>query len=102
MCSWDRCTGFAAGWCGAVLGCVLGVFTWLIYPALYYNDVSIDTTEKNGPVLAGAGVAFGVGVFVPPLVVSQHHCELPMTSQIISVWSRIGEIRACMLCMPSC
>ena len=66
---WDRITGFAAGWCGAVLGCVLGVFTWLIYPYLNDGVVNIETTEKNGPVLAGAAVAFFVGIIMPPLVV---------------------------------
>ena len=28
--SWDRCTGFAAGWCGAFLGMIGGIITWMV------------------------------------------------------------------------
>ena len=28
--AWDRCTGFAAGWCGAFFGMVGGVTSWLV------------------------------------------------------------------------
>ncbi|KAK9840695.1 hypothetical protein WJX84_007535, partial [Apatococcus fuscideae] len=66
--SLERCTGFAAGWCGAALGCACGVITWLVYPAVNDGTVTIETTEKNGPVLAGAGVALIVGFVVPPII----------------------------------
>lgn len=41
-----------------------------VYPAVNDGMVTIDTTEKNGPVLAGAGVALITGFVLPPLVVS--------------------------------
>ena len=28
--AWDRCTGFAAGWCGAFFGMIGGVITWMV------------------------------------------------------------------------
>ena len=28
--AWDRCTGFAAGWCGAIFGMIGGIVTWLV------------------------------------------------------------------------
>lgn len=41
-----------------------------VYPAVNDGMVTIDTTEKNGPVLAGAGVALITGFVLPPLIVS--------------------------------
>ena len=41
-----------------------------VYPYLYYGEISIFSTEQNGPVLAGSGVCLAVGIFVPPIIVS--------------------------------
>ena len=41
-----------------------------VYPAIIYGTVTLDTTERNGSVLVASGICLGIGIFVPPIVVS--------------------------------
>ena len=43
---------------------------WQVYPSVIYGSISIDTTERNGSILVASGVCLGIGIFVPPIVVS--------------------------------
>lgn len=38
---------------GAIIGCVVGITTWLSVTKVEYGRVNIDTTGKNAPMLAG-------------------------------------------------
>lgn len=46
---------------GAVSGCVLGVATWLAVASVEYGRVSLDTTGRNAPMLAGNLVSILTG-----------------------------------------
>lgn len=42
---------------GAILGCILGLVTWITVTKIEYGRVNLDTTGRNGPMLAGNLVA---------------------------------------------
>ncbi|XP_015575080.1 urea-proton symporter DUR3 [Ricinus communis] len=38
---------------GTTVGCVLGITTWLLITVIEYDHVNLETTGRNGPMLAG-------------------------------------------------
>ncbi|CAA0842034.1 Urea-proton symporter DUR3 [Striga hermonthica] len=38
---------------GTIIGCLLGITTWLTVTKVEYGRVNLDTTGRNGPMLAG-------------------------------------------------
>lgn len=46
---------------GAIVGCVLGIITWLTVTKVEYGRVNLDTTGRNAPMLAGNLVSILVG-----------------------------------------
>ncbi|KDP35415.1 hypothetical protein JCGZ_10798 [Jatropha curcas] len=46
---------------GTIIGCVLGIITWLSVTAIEYKNVNLDTTGRNAPMLAGNLVSILTG-----------------------------------------
>lgn len=46
---------------GTIIGCVLGIVTWLSVAAVEYGHVDLDTTGRNAPMLAGNLVSILTG-----------------------------------------
>ncbi|KAJ3681610.1 hypothetical protein LUZ60_014183 [Juncus effusus] len=49
---------------GTIVGCILGVITWLTVTKVEYGRVNLDTTGRNAPMLAGNLVSILTGGFV--------------------------------------
>ncbi|KAK7407040.1 hypothetical protein VNO78_08680 [Psophocarpus tetragonolobus] len=49
---------------GTVIGCVLGIITWLSVTKIQYGRVNLDTTGRNAPMLAGNLVSILTGGLV--------------------------------------
>ncbi|CAL5359382.1 unnamed protein product [Camellia sinensis] len=46
---------------GTIIGCVLGIITWLSVAKVEYGRVNLDTTGRNAPMLAGNLVSILIG-----------------------------------------
>lgn len=46
---------------GAITGCILGIITWLSVAKIEYGRVTLDTTGRNAPMLAGNLVSILTG-----------------------------------------
>ncbi|KAJ8754371.1 hypothetical protein K2173_002822 [Erythroxylum novogranatense] len=46
---------------GAIIGCVLGIISWLSVTKVEYGQISLDTTGRNAPMLAGNLVSILTG-----------------------------------------
>ncbi|KAL5864162.1 hypothetical protein ACOSQ3_001676 [Xanthoceras sorbifolium] len=46
---------------GTIVGCVLGIITWLSVTSIEYGRVNLDTTGRNAPMLAGNLVSILTG-----------------------------------------
>lgn len=60
MLLWSKANAFGAI-LGSTSGCVLGIITWLSTAKIQYGRVDLDSTGKNGPMLAGNLVAILAG-----------------------------------------
>ncbi|CAH9077557.1 unnamed protein product [Cuscuta europaea] len=60
MLLWKRANAFGAI-LGPVIGCFLGIITWLGVTKAEYGRVDLDTTGRNGPMLAGNLVSILTG-----------------------------------------
>lgn len=49
---------------GTIVGCVVGIITWLSVTKVEYERVNLDTTGKNAPMLAGNLVSILTGGFI--------------------------------------
>ncbi|KAJ4802710.1 Urea-proton symporter DUR3 [Rhynchospora pubera] len=49
---------------GTIVGCILGIITWLTVTKVEYGRVNLDTTGRNAPMLAGNLVSILVGGFI--------------------------------------
>ncbi|KAH7687208.1 Sodium/solute symporter protein [Dioscorea alata] len=49
---------------GTVIGCILGIITWLAVASIEYGRVNLDTTGRNAPMLAGNLVSILTGGLV--------------------------------------
>ncbi|XXG66704.1 hypothetical protein AAC387_Pa06g0227 [Persea americana] len=52
---------------GTILGCVCGIVTWLAVTKIEYGRISLDTTGRNAPMLAGNLVSILTGGLVHAL-----------------------------------
>lgn len=46
---------------GTIVGCILGIVTWLSVTSIEYGQVNLDTTGRNAPMLAGNLVSILTG-----------------------------------------
>ncbi|XP_010255736.1 PREDICTED: urea-proton symporter DUR3-like [Nelumbo nucifera] len=46
---------------GTIVGCILGIITWLSVTSIQYGRVNLDTTGRNSPMLAGNLVSILTG-----------------------------------------
>lgn len=60
MLLWRKANAFGAI-AGTVIGCVLGIITWLSVTSIEYGRVNLDTTGRNAPMLAGNLVSILTG-----------------------------------------
>ncbi|CAK7355951.1 unnamed protein product [Dovyalis caffra] len=59
MLLWRKANAIGAN-LGAIIGCVLGIITWLVVTKTEYGRINLDTTGRNAPMLAGE---FSLGYF---------------------------------------
>eukprot|EP00850_Spirogloea_muscicola_P004680 SM000020S06030 [mRNA] locus=s20:509810:514323:- [translate_table: standard] len=57
---WKKANAIGA-MAGCIIGCGAGVTTWLVTTAVEYSRVNLDTTGRNGPMLAGNLVSILTG-----------------------------------------
>ncbi|KAK9065618.1 hypothetical protein SSX86_015019 [Deinandra increscens subsp. villosa] len=60
MLLWRKANAFGAI-LGTILGCALGIITWLSVTSVEYGRVNLDTTGRNAPMLAGNLVSILTG-----------------------------------------
>ncbi|XP_076944569.1 urea-proton symporter DUR3-like [Bidens hawaiensis] len=60
MLLWRKANAFGAI-LGTIVGCVLGIITWLSVTSVEYGRVNLDTTGRNAPMLAGNLVSILTG-----------------------------------------
>lgn len=60
MLLWRKANAFGAI-LGTIVGCVLGITTWLTVTRIEYGRVNLDTTGRNAPMLAGNLVSILTG-----------------------------------------
>nr|XP_043629401.1 urea-proton symporter DUR3 [Erigeron canadensis] len=60
MLLWRKANAFGAI-LGTVVGCILGIITWLTVTSVEYGRVNLDTTGRNAPMLAGNLVSILTG-----------------------------------------
>ncbi|GAB2272961.1 urea active transporter [Dionaea muscipula] len=57
---WSKANSFGAI-LGSIIGCLLGIITWLSVAKIEYGRVDLDTTGQNAPMLAGNLVSILTG-----------------------------------------
>ncbi|XP_075102373.1 urea-proton symporter DUR3-like [Nicotiana tabacum] len=60
MLLWQKANSFGAI-LGTVVGCLLGIITWLSVTKIEYGRINLDTTGRNAPMLAGNLVSILTG-----------------------------------------
>lgn len=60
MLLWRKANSFGAI-LGTVIGCLLGIITWLSVTKIEYGRIDLDTTGRNAPMLAGNLVSILTG-----------------------------------------
>lgn len=60
MLLWRKANAFGAI-LGTIVGCILGIVTWLTVASVEYGQVNLDTTGRNAPMLAGNLVSILTG-----------------------------------------
>lgn len=60
MLLWRKANAFGAI-LGTIVGCLLGIITWLSVASAEYGRVNLDTTGRNAPMLAGNLVSILTG-----------------------------------------
>lgn len=86
MLLWRKANAFGAI-LGTISGCVLGIVTWLSVTKIEYDRVNLDTTGRNGPMLAGnlVSVLTGGVVHVASSLLSPQEYDWETTKQITTV-----------------
>ncbi|KAK8957705.1 Urea-proton symporter DUR3 [Platanthera zijinensis] len=93
MLLWSKANAFGAI-LGTISGCVLGIVTWLSVTKIEYGRVDLDTTGRNGPMLAGnlvsvltGGVIHAASSFLWP-----QEFDWETTKQITTVEKMKGDL----------
>ncbi|KAK8963296.1 Urea-proton symporter DUR3 [Platanthera guangdongensis] len=93
MLLWSKANAFGAI-LGTISGCVLGIVTWLSVTKIEYGRVDLDTTGRNGPMLAGnlvsvltGGVVHAASSFLWP-----QEYDWETTKQITTVEKMKGDL----------
>lgn len=93
MLLWRKANSFGAI-LGTVIGCLLGIITWLSVTKIEYGRIDLDTTGRNAPMLAGnlvsiltGGVIHAVCSFLRP-----QNYDWETTKQITVVEKEKSEV----------
>lgn len=90
---WRKANAFGAI-VGTVLGCILGIVTWLSVTKVEYGIVNLDTTGRNAPMLVGNLVSILTGGFVHAAcsVIWPQNYDWETTKQITTVEKVYSEL----------
>ncbi|CAI0410283.1 unnamed protein product [Linum tenue] len=81
---------------GTVIGCVLGITTWLSVTSIEYGRIDLDTTGRNAPMLAGnlVSILTGGAVHAVCSLVWPQNYEWDTTRKITTVEKDRSELPA--------
>ncbi|WCJ20612.1 Urea-proton symporter DUR3 [Euphorbia peplus] len=81
---------------GTIIGCLLGIVTWLSVTAIEYGHVNLDTTGRNAPMLAGnlVSILTGGAIHVVCSLVWPQNYEWESTKKITVVETEKDELPA--------
>lgn len=78
---------------GTIIGCLLGIITWLSVTAIEYGRINLDTTGRNAPMLAGnlVSILTGGAVHAVCSLLWPQNYDWDTTKQITMVEKEKGE-----------
>ncbi|XP_076894897.1 urea-proton symporter DUR3-like [Bidens hawaiensis] len=93
MLLWRKANAFGAI-LGTIVGCALGIITWLSVTSVEYGRVNLDTTGRNAPMLAGNLVSILTGGAVHAIcsLLRPQNYDWETTRQIMIVEKERSEL----------
>ncbi|XP_059275504.1 urea-proton symporter DUR3 [Lycium ferocissimum] len=93
MLLWRKANGLGAI-LGTVIGCLLGIITWLSVTKIEYGKINLDTTGRNAPMLAGNLVSILTGGAIHAIcsILRPQNYEWETTKQITVVEKEKTEL----------
>ncbi|MCD9644915.1 urea active transporter [Datura stramonium] len=93
MLLWRKANGFGAI-LGTVIGCLLGIITWLSVTQIEYGRINLDTTGRNAPMLAGNLVSILTGGAIHAIcsILRPQNYDWETTKQITVVEKEKSEL----------
>lgn len=93
MLLWRKANAFGAI-LGTIVGCVLGITTWLTVTRIEYGRVNLDTTGRNAPMLAGNLVSILTGGAVHAIcsIMNPQNYDWEGTKKITTVEKEKSEL----------
>ncbi|XP_055820919.1 urea-proton symporter DUR3 [Solanum dulcamara] len=93
MLLWRKANGFGAI-LGTVIGCLLGIITWLSVTKIEYGRINLDTTGRNAPMLAGnlASILAGGAIHAVCSILRPQNYDWETTKQITVVEKEKSEL----------
>ncbi|KAK3183441.1 hypothetical protein Dsin_030727 [Dipteronia sinensis] len=81
---------------GTIIGCVLGITTWLSVTSIEYGRVTLDTTGRNAPMLAGnlVSILTGGAIHAVCSLIWPQNYDWDTTKQITVVEKENAELPA--------
>lgn len=93
MLLWRKASSFGAI-LGTVIGCLLGIITWLSVTKIEYGRINLDTTGRNAPMLAGNLVSILTGGAIHAIcsILRPQNYDWETTKQITVVEKEKSEL----------
>lgn len=93
MLLWRKANAFGAI-LGTVIGCILGIITWVSVTKIIYGRVTLDTTGRNAPMLAGnlVSILTGGAVHAVCSFINPQNYDWVSTKNITTVEKEITDL----------